>query len=88
MTDMVSGGAGAELYRVRMPNRMIGRPVREVAPLLLEDNGATLLAVARNGEVHTNPGAPFVLIEGDEIVLLAESMERLASLSDAGPSRT
>jgi voltage-gated potassium channel len=88
VTDMVSGGVGSELYRVRMPNRMSGRPVREVAPSLLEDNGATLLAVARNGEVLTNPGAQFVLAEGDEMVLMAESMERLASLSDAGPSRT
>jgi voltage-gated potassium channel len=88
VTDMVSGGAGSELYRVPMPPRMIGRPIREVAPSLLEDNGAMLLAVARNGEVVTNPGAQFVLAEGDEIVLMAESMERLASVSEAGPART
>ena len=86
VTDMVSGGAGSELYRVRMPNRMSGHPVREVAPWLLTENGATLLAVARNGEVTTNPGAQFVLEDGDEIVVMAESMELLASLSDAGPA--
>ena len=87
VTDMVSGGAGSELYRVRMPNRMVGHPVREIAPWLLTENGATLLAVARNGEVVTNPGAQFILEEGDEIVVMAESMELLASLSDAGSTK-
>jgi voltage-gated potassium channel len=85
VTDMVSGGIGSELYRVPMPDRMIGRPVLEVASSLLEHNGATLLAVARNGDVVANPGAQFILAAGDEIVLMAESIERLASLNKAEP---
>jgi voltage-gated potassium channel len=88
VTDMVSGGVGSELYRVRMPDRMVGRLVREVAPSLLQFNGATLLAIARNGEVMTNPGAQFVLEQGDEIVVMAESMELLATLGEASPPAT
>lgn len=87
VTDMVSGGIGSELYRIPMPERMSGRRVLEVASSLLQYNDATLLAVARNGSVLANPGAQFVMESGDEIVLMAESMEKLASLSDAGPSR-
>ncbi len=57
VTDMVSGGVGSELYRVPMPDWMIGRPVLEVSANLLEHHGATLLAVARNGELLANPGS-------------------------------
>ncbi|MGH8927367.1 MAG: potassium channel family protein [Acidimicrobiia bacterium] len=85
VTDMVSGGAGSELYRVRMPERMIGLPVREVATSLLDHNGATLLAIARNGEVVTNPRGDLVLADGDEVVLMAESLDRLASLTETEP---
>jgi voltage-gated potassium channel len=88
VTDMVSGGIGSELYRIPMPERMAGRRVLEVAALLLQFNDATLLAVARNGSVLANPGAQFILESGDEMVLMAESMERLASLSDAGTPQT
>jgi voltage-gated potassium channel len=88
VTDMVSGGIGSELYRIPMPERMAGRRVLEIAALLLQFNDATLLAVARNGSVLANPGAQFTLESGDEMVLMAESMERLASLSDAGTPQT
>lgn len=84
VTDMVSGGVGSELYRIPVPERLTGRSVLEVASLLLQFNDATLLAVARNGSVLANPGAQFMLVPGDEMVLMAESMERLASLSEAG----
>ena len=88
VTDMVSGGIGSELYRIPMPARMAGRRVLEIAALLLQFNDATLLAVARNGSVLANPGAQFILESGDEMILMAESMERLASLSDAGTPQT
>ena len=88
VTDMVSGGVGSELYRIPVPERLTGRSVLEVASLLLQFNDATLLAVARNGSVLANPGAQFMLVPGDEMVLMAESMERLASLSEAGTAQT
>ncbi|HSL24792.1 MAG TPA: NAD-binding protein [Acidimicrobiia bacterium] len=85
VTDMVSGGDGSELYRIRVPGRMLGLTVREAAPLLLDENSATLLALARNGSVITNPGPALVLGDGDELVVMAESLEKLASLSDSVP---
>lgn len=88
VTDMVSGGVGSELYRIPVPERMARRSVLEVASLLLQFNDATLLAVARNGSLLANPGAQFILEPGDEMVLMAESMERLASLSEAGTAPT
>jgi voltage-gated potassium channel len=88
VTDMVSGGIGSELYRIPMPERMAGRRVVEIASSLLRFNDATLLAVARNGSVLANPGAQFILESGDEMVLMAESMERLASLSEAETPQT
>jgi voltage-gated potassium channel len=88
VTDMVSGGIGSELYRIPVPERMAGRRVLEISASLLQFNDATLLAVARNGSVLANPGAQYILESGDEMVLMAESMERLASLSDAATPPT
>ncbi len=86
VTDMVSGGIGSELYRVPMPDWMIGLSVLEVSAMLLEYHGATLLAVARNGELLANPAARLVLEAGDEIVLMAESIEGLESLERPQPA--
>ena len=86
VTDMVSGGIGSELYRVPMPDWMIGLSVLEVSAMLLAYHGATLLAVARNGELLANPAARLVLEAGDEIVLMAESIEGLESLERAQPA--
>jgi voltage-gated potassium channel len=82
VTDMVSGGDGSELYRVEVPDRMRGRTVREVAPVLLDEHGATLLAVARNGSVVVNPGPTVALGDGDALVVMAESLEKLGSLAN------
>ena len=86
VTDMVSGGIGSELYRVAMPDWMIGRSVLDVSSVLLEHHGATLLAVARDGELLSNPPARLVLAAGNEVVLMAESIEGLESLERAEPA--
>jgi voltage-gated potassium channel len=86
VTDMVSGGIGSELYRVPMPDWMIGRTVLDVSGMLLEHHGATLLAVARGSELLANPAARLVFAAGDEIVLMAESIEGLESLERAEPA--
>jgi K+/H+ antiporter YhaU regulatory subunit KhtT len=49
---------------------------------LKENNGATLLAIARDDKILTNPGPNVILLVADEIVVMAESLERLASLSE------
>ena len=82
VTDMVSGGEGAELYRVRIPDRLVGLTVGEASRHLKEDNDATLLALARDGTITTNPVHTILLQEGDEVVVIAEHLDRLASLSE------
>ena len=42
-------------------------------------HGATVLAVRRSGQMLTNPGGDFVLMGGDEIVVLCEA-KRLPEL--------
>ncbi|MGQ0849967.1 MAG: hypothetical protein ACT4OP_12830, partial [Actinomycetota bacterium] len=83
VTDLVSGGVGSELYRVRLPERMAGMTVLEISQRLKQQNGATLLAIARADTIMTNPASSVLLNEGDEIVVMAEDLERLASLSAA-----
>lgn len=79
---MVSGGEGAELYRVRIPDRMIGMSVGDVSRRLKDENDATLLALARDGGITTNPASSVLLAEGDEVVVIADHLEKLASLSE------
>jgi voltage-gated potassium channel len=81
VTDMVSGGAGSELYRVRVPDSMVGKSVGEVSRDLKENNEATLLALARNGTITTNPGHTLTIELGDEVVVIAEHLDKLASLA-------
>lgn len=82
VTDMVSGGEGSEIYRVRVPDRMVGLSVLDASRDLKEFNGATLLAIGRDDKILTNPGPTVTLLEADEIVVMAESLERLTSLSE------
>ncbi len=82
VTDMVSGGEGAELYRVRVPDRLVGMTVGEASRHLKEENDATLLALARDGTITTNPASTTLLQESDEVVVIAEHLDRLASLSE------
>jgi len=81
VTDLVSGGEGAELYRVRIPDRMVGMSVGDVSRHLKDDNDATLLALARNGDLTTNPETALVIELGDEVVVIAEHIDKLASLA-------
>lgn len=78
--DMVSGGEGSELYRIELPDKLRDLRVNEAGQALREDHNATLLAVIRNGTNHLNPAAEFVVQAGDELVILAESLD---TLSDA-----
>lgn len=82
VTDMVSGGEGSELYRVRIPDRMVGVTVSEAANHLRDKHDATLLALARDGQITSNPSGATVLMDGDEVVVIAEHLEKLAALSE------
>lgn len=85
--DMVSGGEGAELYRIRVPDEYAGMTVDEVSAQLREAHEATLLSVQRGAQSFVNPPAGFRVETGDEALVLAESLKTLSPLSTvASPS--
>jgi voltage-gated potassium channel len=85
VTDIVSGGEGSELYRITLPNDYLGLTVDELSARLRADHRATLLSVNRGGRAFVNPPRDFRLADGDDAVVVAESLGTLAplTLSDA-----
>jgi voltage-gated potassium channel len=80
VTDIVSGGEGSELYRIRLPDTYLGLSIDAVAGRLRTEHRATLLSVNRGGQTFVNPAADFVLEPGDDAVVVAESLGTLAPL--------
>jgi voltage-gated potassium channel len=80
VTDIVSGGEGSELYRVSLPADYCGMTVDALSIKLRRDHRATLLSINRGGHAFANPPADFGLLEGDDAVVLAESLALLAPL--------
>lgn len=80
VTDIVSGGEGSELYRVSLPDHFIGLTVDELSTKLRGEHSATLLAIGRNGHAQVNPPTDFRLAEGDDAIVVAESLGTLAPL--------
>lgn len=80
VTDIVSGGEGSELYRIGLPDDYIGLSIDAVAARLRTDHRATLLSVNRGGHAFVNPTSDFVLQLGDDAIVVAESLGRLAPL--------
>ncbi len=81
VADLVSGGDGAELYRVDLPREYAGLSVAEVSDRFRSEHQATLLAVSRNGSQHLNPPADFRLEPDDDAIVIAESLESLVTTS-------
>jgi voltage-gated potassium channel len=77
VTDMVSGGAGSELYRVELPDEYAGMAVDDVSRRFRDDHHATLLAVTRDGQTYVNPAADFQLSATDEALIVAETLGKL-----------
>jgi voltage-gated potassium channel len=81
VTDIVSGGEGSELYRITLPDEYCGKTIDEVAALLRAEHSATLLSINRGGQAFVNPGAAFRLEPGDDAIVVAESLGKLAPLT-------
>src|SRR6185369_3479837 len=94
VTDIVSGGAGSELYRVDLPLDYCGLSIDALSARLRADHHATLLAVTRGTVTHVNPPTDFVLEIGDDALVVAESLGTLEplhpdrALGDRGRART
>ena len=77
ISDMVSGGTGSELYRVKIPDAYHGLPIDEVSQRFRDDHHATLLAVNRLGQTIINPPPEFELMSTDEALVVAEHLGTL-----------
>jgi voltage-gated potassium channel len=89
VTDIVSGGEGSELYRITLPDTYHGLSIDDVSARLRADHRATLLSVNRGGKAFVNPPADFRFEDGDDAVVIAESLGTLAPLKlseSLGPS--
>lgn len=87
VTDMVSGGAGSELYRVILPAEYMGLPIDDVSRRFREEHRATVLAISREGKTYMNPVAEFVIGPGDEALVVAESLGLLTPVSPGEAKR-
>lgn len=77
VTDIVSGGAGSELYRVQLPDAYVDLGLEDLSTRLRSEHSATLLAVARGEHTLTNPPSDFRLERGDTAVVVAETLGEL-----------
>jgi len=80
VTDIVSGGTGAELYRVELPDEYCNLTLDDLSARLRGEHSATLLAVTREHRTLTNPPADFRLAPGDTAVVVADSLGDLHPL--------
>jgi voltage-gated potassium channel len=80
VTDIVSGGEGSELYRVSLPDEYVGLSVDQLSAKLRLEHRATLLSVSRGGQSYVNPPEDFRLSNGDDLVVVAESLGHLEPL--------
>ena len=84
VTDIVSGGEGSELYRVSLPDEYVGLSVDQLSAKLRLEHRATLLSVSRGGQSYVNPPEDFRLSNGDDLVVVAESLGHAGAAAD-GP---
>ena len=82
VADLVSGGEGSELYRVELPEDVIGFPIDDVSAMLRKEHGATLLAVNRDGYTYSNLGPEFTIELGDDLVVVADSLGDLTPVQE------
>ena len=77
VSDIVSGGEGSELYRVRLPPDYYGDTVDVLAARLMREHRATLIAISRNGRSIVNPPSDFLIGAEDDALVVAESIATL-----------
>ena len=80
VSDIVSGGAGSELYRVNLPGEYCGLNIDALSARLRAEHRATLLAVTRGATTYVNPPTDFHLDVGDDALVVAESLGTLEPL--------
>ena len=78
ITDMVSGGAGSELYRVKIPDDYHGMPIDEVSQRFRDDHHATLAGDQPTGHRPTSIRRGLrARFSTDEALIVAEELGAL-----------
>lgn len=83
VADIVSGGEGAELYRVEFPRDYVGLTFDEASARLRADHRATLLAVTSRGASNVNPPQDYRIGADDDAVVVADTLGNLQSAGKA-----
>ena len=86
VTDIVSGGAGSELYRVKADIAYVEMSIDEVSSHLRATHSATLLGIGRGESIFVNPHPDFRLAEGDDLIVVAQDLGELTPADLAIPN--
>ena len=84
--DILTFNRGSEIYCTPVPKALIGSEFRRLVALLNDEMDLIVMAVRRGNDVFTNPRGTFVLEDGDNLFLLAESYPH--GIEDFGPGQT
>jgi voltage-gated potassium channel len=71
-SDILTFGAGSEIYKVPVPAGLDGKSFRQAVPIISDELQAILMAVERDHKLHCNPQGEFPLHASDWLFVLAE----------------
>lgn len=85
--DTLQIAEGLEVFRVPVPDELAGRTIQQSG--IRESTGCTVVAIAFDDQLESNPDAQVPLPEGGELVLIgdADSEHRFLSRYRSGPGR-
>jgi voltage-gated potassium channel len=79
ISELVSNRYGMEIYRVRPPQRFVGKPFYDVLCELKKDYGVLCLAVQNEDKktFKANPDSDYQLFDTDRLLLIADERPKL-----------
>lgn len=70
VAELLSSKRGSEIYRIPVPEELVGKTWREVAHALLEREH-TALGTVRGGDIRLNPALDYRLVADDEVFVVS-----------------
>jgi voltage-gated potassium channel len=87
IADLLTHPEGQELYRIPVPNELVGRDVRHALGLLKDSYDSMLVGVFSNGACTVNPPADQVLkLEHELLVVRARPVNENGSAGSTSPT--
>ncbi len=75
-SDILSYDEGSEVYKVDVPEGLVGKTFRQAVATISDQFDSILMALERDDDIHCNPIEEFVLRKGDGLFVLAEVFPR------------